>query len=77
MKQNKMKQTKNGKNVSVEDLVWPAESHSLPFSPVLFTSQSHWSDSRPLASATRLDTWLSLGLLLDILCHGEPAVWDL
>ena len=42
---------------------------------------SHWSGSRPLASATHYQYWILTGTSLRYpvvaLCHGDPAALDL
>lgn len=60
-------------NLREEAVVWPSESHSLLLSPYIFSNyfivMNHWSDLRPLASATLL----TLGPHLDLL--DRPVSW--
>lgn len=69
-------------NIIMEAVVWPSESHGIPFSLYLqvFIAVSHWSGSMPLASAIP-SYWALTGTPLGhpavSLCHGDPAALDL
>ena len=68
----------------VEAVVCPSVAHNVPFCPHIFTYKcsaimSHWSGSRPLASAT-LSDWILTRTppkySVVALCHGDPASLD-
>ena len=64
----------------METVVCHSESHSVPSGPYIFTvftAMSHWSGSKPLASATLAIDTGTPGYPVAALCREDPIDLDL